>query len=216
MQQPSHRNAAVENNFSSHDLDKGADDEVSDISEEDFLPGEHEQGHNVASMKKFRVFWNQQKEEYLLRCFNYYRLTHSSDHGLKGKSWKRIGVRMSQEFGEEYDPKACRNKVNVLRSDYAIYKEIVDARNTGKETEEFWNELITRCPRAAKWKDNSSFPHYEMLRRILEEHGGEFVLFFFFFFSFTELFFFYFFFVLFSFRSGSRTTALSRDPGSPS
>jgi hypothetical protein len=82
------RNAAVETSFVSAgtDLDKNHDDDVSDISEdEDFLHGDVEGQHHVASMKKYRVFWTQPKEEYLLRCYNHYRITSSSDHGLKGK-----------------------------------------------------------------------------------------------------------------------------------
>ena len=149
--QQAHRSAAVDNTYDSHRLDKSHDDDVSDISEdEDFLQGDGEHGHNVASMKKFRVFWNQQKEEYLLRCYNYYRLTSSSDHGLKGKSWKRIALRMTQEFNEEYDAKSCRNKMNVLRTDYAIYKEILEVRAAGKETDEFWNQVLTKTPRSLK------------------------------------------------------------------
>jgi hypothetical protein len=167
MQQSIHRH-----DFGRHELEKPQDDDdVSDISEEDFLPPEHH-GHQIASMKKYRVFWNQQKEEFLLRCFNHYRMTSSSDlGGLKGKSWKRIALHMSHEFHEEYDSKSCRNKMNVLRADYAVYKDILAARASGKETDEFWNQLATKIPRALKWKD-SPFPYYETLRRILEENGG--------------------------------------------
>jgi hypothetical protein len=124
-------------------------------------------------MKKYRIFWNQQKEEYLLRCYNHYRLTSSSDHGLKGKSWRRIAVRMSQEFNEEYDSKSCRNKMNVLRYDYANYKSLLEAKANGTETDEFWADLIMKSGRVIKWRDPATpFPYYDILRRILEENGG--------------------------------------------
>lgn len=168
MQQPTHpRNASVNDN----NYDKHQDDDVSDISEEDdFLPGEGH--HNVASMKKYRVFWTQAKEEFLLRCYNHYRITSSSDHGLKGKSWRRIAVRMGEEFREEYDSKSCRNKMNVLRADYANYKAILEARSQGKDDDEFWNQMNNKSARAVKWKDQE-FPYYDTLRRILEENGGK-------------------------------------------
>jgi hypothetical protein len=211
MHQPNHRSAAVDNSFSSAH-DEKSNDEVSDISEdEEYMAGEHgDAGHNVVSMKKFRVFWNQQKEEYLLKCFNFYKKTQSSDHGLKGKSWKRIALRMTQHFNEEYDSKSCRNKMNVLRTDYALYKEILEARQLGKDDEEFWAHLTAKAPRAIKFKDHP-FPYYETLRRILEENGGNWSFFSFFsFFNFNGFISFH---ALFLF-SWSGELALLRDPRS--
>lgn len=142
------------------------DDDMSDISEDEDFP------NGGDPRKKNRILWTSDKEDYLLRCYNHYRITSSSEHGLKGKSWRRIALRMSQHFNEEYDSKSCRNKLNVLRYDYLSYKEIIEARAAGKETDQFWANLIEKYPRANKWKD-SDYPHAELMHKIFDLNGSK-------------------------------------------
>lgn len=94
-----------------------------------------------------------------------------SDHGLKGKSWRRIALRMQQKFSEDFDAKSCRNKLNVLRYDYSCYKTILSARENGTDDESFWTDLIDKYSRATKWKD-SPYPHLELMRKIIDENGS--------------------------------------------
>jgi hypothetical protein len=146
------------------------DDDMSDISEEDDYP--HGNGGLVDPRKKNRILWTTDKEEYLLRCYNHYRLTSSSEHGLKGKSWRRIAFRMTNQFGEEYDSKSCRNKLNVLRYDYLSFKEIMEAKTNGKDTDAFWHSVTEKYPRSSRWRD-SDYPHAELMAKILDLNGGD-------------------------------------------
>lgn len=136
--------------------------------------------------KRNRIFWTTEKEDYLLRVFNYYRRTSSGGHGLKGKSWRYIGVHMTRRYQEDFDSKSCRNKLNVLKYDYMEVKSMADARRNGTspsfplppcadppvgtDTDAFWTEMQDRYPRALKWKD-TPYPHSELLKIILEENG---------------------------------------------
>lgn len=143
--------------------------------------------------KRNRIFWTTEKEDYLLRVFNYYRRTSSGGHGLKGKSWRFIGVHMTRRYQEDFDSKSCRNKLNVLKYDYMEVKSMADARRNGTsplpappvplllpcasahppagtDTDAFWTEMQDRYPRALKWKD-TPYPHSELLKIILEENG---------------------------------------------
>lgn len=150
------------------------DDDMSDISEED----DYQHGNNgglVDPRKKNRILWTTDKEEYLLRCYNHYRLTSSSEHGLKGKSWRRIAFRMTNQFGEEYDSKSCRNKLNVLRYDYLSFKEILDAKASGKDTDNFWHAITEKYPRSSRWRD-SDYPHADLMGKILDLNGGMFIV----------------------------------------
>lgn len=148
------------------------EDDLSDISEED----DFHQGGNVAmidSRKKTRILWTTEKEDYLLRCYNHYRRTSSSEHGLKGKSWRRIAFRMTNQFLEEYDSKSCRNKLNVLRYDYISFKEVVEAKANGADNDNFWHSITEKYPRSSKWRD-SDYPHAELMRKIFDLNGGVF------------------------------------------
>lgn len=111
------------------------DGEVSDISaDEDFPHGND--GNMSDSKKRSRIIWTSAKEDYLMRCYNHFRLTCWNNHGLKGKCWRRIAYRMSQEYQEDYDSKSCRNKFNVIRYEYYAYLSVVTIRGTYQDKEQ--------------------------------------------------------------------------------
>jgi hypothetical protein len=150
------------------------DDDLSDISE----TSDFHQGNGAAltdPRKKNRILWTTEKEDFLLRCYNHYRLTSSSDHGLKGKSWRRIAFRMTNHFAEEYDSKSCRNKLNVLRYDYISFKEILDAKLAGVDNDSFWHQITEKYPRSSRWRD-SDYPHADIMKKIFDLNGGECVM----------------------------------------
>jgi hypothetical protein len=150
---------------------------VSSISEDEaYFPPDHEL--QVSFMRKPRINWTPKKEQHLLACYSYYKQHHQIDRGLKGSSWKHIAHQMSQQFHEEFETVSCRNKMNALRMDYAIYKDILEARQCVHNNDErFWAELRARdTTRAMKW-EKETFPHYEMMKKIDEIEGTVFVFF---------------------------------------
>lgn len=172
------------------------EEDVSDISEEDDYPQailKRPQNHRNYSNNypsnnaqyidhnktKNRLNWTVDKERFLLHCYNHYRFTASTSHGLKAKSWKRIAARMILQYHEEYDFNACRNKVNALRYEYVNYKLYLTAKLEAQEKglndndDFFWNTLAQSSPKIVKWRISNAFPHYELMKRIFEENGGK-------------------------------------------
>jgi hypothetical protein len=162
------------------DNEKTKENTVSSISDEEaFFPPDHEL--QVSLMRKPRIYWTPKKEQHLLACYSYCKQHHQIDRGLKGSSWKHIANQMSQQFHEEFETVSCRNKMNALRMDYVIYKDILDARQCGHSNDErFWAQLRARdATRALKW-EKDTFPHYEMMKKIVDTESKVFVFFFFF------------------------------------
>ena len=118
------------------------------------------------------IQWTFEKENLLLELYQQQLRASASEKSLKHSSWAIITTCMKKQFPEDYfSMEKCRNKFNSLRQEYAAYKSLKEKSGVEVDSpDSVWDELILQNPLVNKFRDGSTFAHYEKMSDIVGSH----------------------------------------------